>query len=209
MESVKLLFEAMNTNVLSELIKGIISLFIIVDPLGNIPIFVSLTEKMGSKERKQAFQTATLVGLILLLFFALIGQQLLILFGITIHSFMIAGGFLLLVIALELLISGGWMEIKTHPESIGAVPLACPLLVGPGAITTTILILQSSNIIVTIASVLIVFALVWTILSFIDPIYNFLGKTGSLVISRVMALFIAAIAVEYVIRGIMHLIPFS
>jgi len=189
---------------LPELLKGIISLFIIVDPLGNIPIFISLTENMQKAERRKVFRTATLTGLFLLLAFALAGQWILILFGITLYSFMIAGGILLLIIAVRLLITGGLREEDASPESVGAVPIGCPLLVGPGAITTTILNLQSSGIVVTTVSVLVIFALVWFILRFIDPIYRFLGKTGSLVISRVMALLIASIAVQYILEGLKH-----
>ncbi|MEM2935776.1 MAG: MarC family protein, partial [Candidatus Bathyarchaeia archaeon] len=93
-----------------DLVKGVIALFIIIDPFGNVPIFVSLTERMGSEDRKKAFHTATLVGLVLLLFFAMAGREVLNFFGITIHSFMIAGGILLFIIAIRLLMLGGWQE---------------------------------------------------------------------------------------------------
>jgi len=125
--------------VLPELLRGIISLFIIVDPLGNIPIFISLTKEMEEAEKKKVFHTATLTGLVLLLAFALAGQRILVFFGITLYSFMIAGGVLLLIIAIRILITGGLKEYIESPESVGAVPIGCPLLVGPGAITTTIL----------------------------------------------------------------------
>ncbi len=189
---------------LPDLVKGVIALFIIVDPFGNVPIFVSLTEKMGREERKKAFHTATLVGLVLLLFFAMAGREILNFFGITIYSFMIAGGILLFIIAIRILISGGWQETMASPESVGAVPIGVPLLVGPGAITTTILTLQTSGVIVTLVAVIINFGIVWTVLHFIDPIYKFLGKTGSVVIGRIMAMFIAAIAVGYILEGLRY-----
>lgn len=187
-----------------DIAKATIALFIIVDPLGNIPIFISLTESMKEKERKKVFRTATLTGFFLLLAFALAGQWILTLFGITLPSFMIAGGLLLLIVAVRILISGGLREYLSHPESIGAVPIACPLLVGPGAITTTILNLQYFGIVTTVTSVIITFILVWLNLRFIDPIYRFLGRTGSQVIARVMALLIASIAVQFIIEGIRH-----
>lgn len=189
---------------LPNLIRGIIALFIIVDPIGNIPIFMSLTEELSKDQRKRVFRTAVIVGVLLLLAFAIAGQQILTFFGISMYSFMIAGGILLLIIAIKLLIAGGWEEFNVTPESIGAVPMACPLLVGPGAITTTILNLQSSGLVITLVSVVLIFAIVWLILNFIEPIYRFLGKTGSLVISRVMALLIAAIAVQYILQGIRY-----
>jgi len=184
------------------LIRAVISLFIIVDPLGNIPILISLTENMNKEERKKTFQTATVTGVILLLSFALVGQQIFILFGISMQSFMIAGGILLLLISMKILITGRWEESEVPPESVGIVPIAIPLLVGPGAITTAILNIRIFNVAVTMISVLIVFLIVWITLRFIDPIYRLLGRSGSLIIARVMALLIAAIAVEYILEGI-------
>jgi len=192
-------------HLLPNLIRAVISLFIIVDPLGNIPIFISLTENMDNEERRKTFQTATMTGVILLLSFALVGQQIFILFGISMQSFLIAGGILLLLISMKILITGSWEGDKISPESVGTVPIAIPLLVGPGAITTTILNIRMFNVTITVISVLIVFLIVWIILRFIDPIYRILGKSGSLIIARVMALLIAAIAVEYILEGIREL----
>ncbi len=185
-----------------ELAKAIIALFIIVDPFGNIPIFVGLTEHMEDTHKKKVFNTATLVGVILLLVFAFTGQEILTIFGLSIASFEIAGGILLLIVSIRILISGGMHESVESPESLGAVPIAIPLLVGPGAITTTIFNLQSYGIIITFFSVLIVLSLTWVTLRFINKIYRFLGKTGSLVIARVMALLIAAIAIQYIMTGV-------
>lgn len=187
-----------------DVLKVSLALFIIVDPLGNVPIFISLTEGMNLEQRRKAFRTATIVSLILLLVFALLGQQILEVFRISPQSFMIAGGLLLLVIAVKLLIFGGWEEKKTLPESIGAVPIATPLLVGPGAITTTIVMLQSSGLLVTLVSVLIIFFTIWLVLHFIERINKFLGTTGATVIARIMAIFIAAIAVGFIIDGIKY-----
>lgn len=187
---------------LPQLAKSIIALFIVVDPLGNIPIFIGLTEKTGGQQRKRIFNTATIVGLILLLSFTLAGQQILLFFSISLHSFMIAGGILLLIIAIRLLITNSWQESAESLETVGAVPIGCPLLVGPGAITTTIFSLQTSGIAIATLSVIITFTVVWLILRFIDPVYKFLGKTGALVIAKLMALFIAAIAVQYILEGL-------
>jgi len=187
------------------LIRAVISLFIVVDPLGNIPIFISLTEKMDEEKRRKTFHTATVTGVILLLSFALVGQQIFILFGISMQSFMIAGGILLLLISVKILITGRWEEREVSPESVGIVPIAIPLLIGPGAITTTILNIRMFNVATTVISVLIVFLIVWVTLRCIDPIHRLLGRSGSLVIARVMALMIAAIAVEYILEGIREL----
>ena len=92
------------------------------------------------------------------------------------------------------------------PESLGAVLIAIPLLVGPGAITTTIVDLQAYGIGIAILAVLIVLSLTWVILRYINGIYKFLGKTGSLVIARVIALLIAAIAVQYILTDVTHFV---
>lgn len=184
------------------LTKSVISLFIIVDPLGNVPIFISLTHGMGVLERRKVFRTAAVTGFILLLAFAIAGNTILDIFGVKLPSFMVAGGILLLILAIKILVIGWEREEKMSPESVGAVPIAVPLLVGPGAITTTILSLQEYGVLVTVSSVVIVFTLTWLILRYIELLYRILGKNGSAIIARVMALLIAAIAIQYITNGI-------
>lgn len=191
------------------LAKAVIVLFIIVDPFGNIPIFIGLTENMNRAQRKKIFNTAALIGFVLLLVFAFTGQEIFNIFGVSIFSFEIAGGILLLIIAIRILVSGNPTEKEESPEIIGAVPIAMPLLVGPGAITTTILNLQAYGVVAAVLSVLIVISLTWAILRFIDTVYKFLGKTGALIIARVMALIIAAIAVQYILVGITHFLAIT
>ncbi len=183
------------------MVPASVALFIIVDPFGNIPIFIGLTENLESAKRNKVFNLATLVGFVLLLFFAFLGQEVLAIFGLSIYAFGIAGGILLLIIAIRILVTGSMHEASESPESLGAVPIAMPLLVGPGAITTTIFNLQSYGTAVAIAAVVIVLSVTWVILRFINRIYRVLGKTGALVIARVMALFIAAIAIQYILNG--------
>ncbi len=193
-------------NYITDLSRAAIALFIIVDPFGNIPIFVGLTESIPDNQKKKVYDTAVIVGVALLLVFAFAGQGILSLFGLSIYSFEIAGGILLLIISIRILISGSMHENVESPESLGAVPIAIPLLVGPGAITTTIVDLHVYGVVIAILAVLIVLSLTWVILRFINRIYKFLGKTGALVIARVMALLIAAIAVQYIINGITHFV---
>lgn len=193
---------------ISDLARAIIALFIIVDPLGNIPIFIGLTEKIEPSKRKRIYNVAVLVGVVLLLIFAFLGQEILNIFGLSIYSFEIAGGILLLIIAIRILVSGSssMQENVDSPESLGAVPIAIPLLVGPGAITTTIFNLQAYGTEVAILAVVVVLAITWVILRFINGVYRVLGKTGSLVIARVMALLIAAIAIQYILTGVTHFV---
>lgn len=191
---------------ISELGKAALALFIIVDPFGNIPIFVGLTENVPDAQRKKVYNTATIVGMVLLLVFAFAGTGILSLFGLSIYSFEVAGGILLLIIAIRILITGSMHENVESPESLGAVPIAIPLLVGPGAITTTIFNIQQYDVEIAISAVLVVMAITWVILRYIGRVYKVLGKTGSLIITRVMALLIAAIAVQYILTGVTHFV---
>ena len=184
------------------LLRAIISLFIIVDPLGNIPIFVALTSDLAPRSRVAAFKTAVLTGFALLLVFAAAGRWVLEIFDITLYSFKIAGGSLLLILAFELLLRDRLDSRRLLPEESGAVPLGVPLLAGPGAITTTIIILDTMGIWIALISIIIVAVMTWLILKFIDPIYRFLGRVGSTVISKVMAMLIAAIAVQFILEGV-------
>ena len=200
------MLELINDNVL-DLAKAIIVLFIMVDPLGNIPIFMSLTEKMPKKQKTKTINTATIVSIILLLLFAFAGQEIFSIFGISIFSFQIAGGILLLIIAIRLIITGKIIDLDQNPESVGAVPIAMPLLVGPGAITTAIFSLQQYGIVITTLAIITTLVITWIILRAVNKIYHFLGKSGALVIAQVNALFIAAIAIQYILMGITQFIP--
>jgi multiple antibiotic resistance protein len=191
---------------IGDLIRASIALFIIVDPVGNIPIFIGLTDKIQPIQRRKVYNIAILVGFVLLLFFAFLGQEVLSIFGLSIYAFEIAGGILLLIIAVRILVTGSMHETSDSPESLGAVPIAMPLLVGPGAITTTIFNLQSYGTLTSILAVVIVLSVTWVILYFINGVYRILGRTGAIVIARVMALLIAAIAIQYILTGATHFI---
>ena len=183
------------------LLKATISLFIVVDPFGNIPIFIGLTSNMDYGMRAKAFRMAIITGFILLMIFAIAGRWVLQIFNITLYSFRIAGGILLLFLALELLMKEK-VYAKISPEESGAVPLGVPLLVGPGAITTTIINLESVGFSATAISVAIVCIITWIVLKFIDPIHRLLGRIGSTVVSKVMAMLLAAIAVQFILEGV-------
>ncbi len=184
------------------LLKVTVALFVIVDPIGNVPILIGLTRNLSPMQRRRAFRSAILVSTLLLFIFAFAGQLLLELFGISVNSFKIAGGLLLLILAMKILIQGSWEEKAITPESAGAVPMAFPLLAGPGAITTTIVMLQIVGILEVILGLVIVLIITSVVLILIERIYAFLGETGSSVAARLMAVFIAAIAFQFMIEGI-------
>jgi multiple antibiotic resistance protein len=185
----------------ADILRATVALFIIVDPIGLVPVFSALTKELPRPERRRMFRNIVYTGSALLLLFALAGQQLLVLFGISIQSFMIAGGILLLLLSVEILLRGEKVQ-KTPGEDVGIVPIAFPLLVGPGAITTTMISIQRDGLEVAIPSILIVMFLTWVVLRLTDRINRLLGRTGSAVVARVLAVFIAAIAIQFIIDGI-------
>jgi multiple antibiotic resistance protein len=205
MHILQTLFSVPNT-VGYDTLKSTIALFVVIDPIGTVPLFIVLTEKMGREERKAVSKTAIITSGILLVVFAVAGTQILTIFGITIFSFMIAGGILLFIVAIELLTHGIWRfgGSLTAGES-GVVPLAFPLLAGPGAITSVIISFQTAGLIVTIVSIAIVIGITYGILQSINPIYRLLGRRGAMIITRVFAVFIAAIAIQYIIEGVKRL----
>jgi multiple antibiotic resistance protein len=132
------------------LIKSTIALFVVIDPVGNVPLFIALTQKMEKNERNAVSKTAVITAAALLTVFAIAGSQILTIFGITINSFMVAGGILLFIVSIELLTYGVWRfgaEAGKKQEAAvgesGVVPLAFPLLAGPGAITSVMISFQS------------------------------------------------------------------
>ena len=190
-----------------DLLKSIISLFVVVNPIGKVPIFITLTEKMERQNKKLVSKNAIITTAVLLTVFAVIGIQLLSIFGISIFSFMIAGGILLFIISIEFLTHGEWRYNRSSASGdSGIVPLAFPLLAGPGAITTVILSLQAYGWIVSILSIVFVVLVTYLILEMGNPLLRILGKRGSLVTTRVLAILLAAIAVQYVVEGVKQLL---
>jgi multiple antibiotic resistance protein len=185
-----------------DLLRATISLFAVINPIGTIPLFASITQKMQKNERDRVLKTTVITAGALLMIFAVAGTQILSIFGITISSFMIAGGILLFVVSIELLTHGGWRFGGTVSDESGVVPLAFPLLAGPGAITTVILSFQMSGLMVTILSIAIVIGITYVVFFLTGTIYRILGRRGSLIITRIFAVLVAAIAVQYVVDGL-------
>jgi multiple antibiotic resistance protein len=193
--------EVTSSDLFGQLLKSTIALFVVLNPIGTVPLFISITQNM-KKERKAVSKTAIITSGTVLIVFAIGGTVILSIFGITVFSFMIAGGVLLFIVAIELLTHGVWrFGGSTLPGESGVVPLAFPLLAGPGAITSVIISFQASGLIVTILSVAIVIGITYIILLAIDPIYKILGRRGSVIVTRVFAVFIAAIAVQFIVEG--------
>src|SRR5574338_1404475 len=185
-----------------ELVRSTIALFVVIDPIGSVPLFMAMTRTMQQHERAAVTKNAVITAGILLMAFAVAGTQIMAIFGITIASFMVAGGVLLFIVAIELLTHGEWRFGNAGGQAeAGVVPLAFPLLAGPGAITAVIISYQTSGIAVTAASIAIVIGITAVVLKYVEWIYRVLGRRGSIIVTRVFAVFIAAIAVQYVVEG--------
>jgi multiple antibiotic resistance protein len=195
--------DAISDSFLADLIRSTIALFVVTDPIGSVPVFIALTQKMEKIERTSVTKIAIITAAGLLFLFAVAGTQILTIFGITISSFMVAGGILLFIVAIELITHGEWRFAGggTRDES-GVVPLAFPLLAGPGAITTVMISYQTAGLLATAISILIVIGFTYLVLTKVDRIYKVLGKRGSIVVTRVFAVLVAAIAVQFIVDGI-------
>ncbi|MCS7121114.1 MAG: NAAT family transporter [Archaeoglobaceae archaeon] len=187
--------------------------FVIVDPPGNLPIFVALTEKFSKEVREKISKRSTVVALVLLLSVTITGGAILDFFRISIDSLRIAGGILLFIVAMDIVFGGTRKEAyKRRAEksididSVAIFPLALPLYTGPGAITAGIVLYSQaldvfSKILVVVAAV-IVFFLVRLSHVYSDAIIKLLGESGADIVARILAIFLTALAVEFVFEGL-------
>jgi multiple antibiotic resistance protein len=190
-----------------DLLKAVISLFVVVNPIGKVPLFVTLTEKMEKQNKRLVSKNAIVTTAVLLTVFAVAGIQLLSIFGISIFSFMVAGGILLFIISIEFLTHGEWRYSGSSVSGdSGIVPLAFPLLAGPGAITTVMISLQAYGWVVSIISIVFVVLVTYLVLHVENPLLRILGSRGSTVTTRIFAIFLAAIAIQYIVEGLKQLL---
>jgi multiple antibiotic resistance protein len=194
-------------------LKAVLLLFAIVNPVGSIPIFVQLTEGMTPKQRERAFRTAILSAAAILILFIVAGKLVLeYVFQIGINDLKAAGGLLLVIIAIDHLLFGSLVRGvlqggDREAHRIGAVPIACPILAGPGAMMTVLVITSQHGAwgyLTATVAVLVVLATTWLIFRFLDVLYRFLGEIVCTVLSKVFCLFIAAIGIRMMMEGIQH-----
>jgi len=195
-------------------LSSFITLFIIVDPIVNVPLFMAILANFKKSERKKMVKKAIIIAAIVLIIFTLAGDTIFGLLGIEMYSFRIAGGLLLLIISIEMLFgrrphtksSAEEEEEALHKEDVVVTPLAVPLLTGPGAITIGIVLFhvanEPTNKALLILDIGLVFLISYFILSRSEKAFEILGKTGTMVIVRIMGLLLAAIAVQFVITGV-------
>jgi len=193
-------------NFFNKILTSTIQLLAVVEPFGIIPILINLTKKMEKETSKALSKSAALTSALLLMIFGIAGTQILSVFGITVNSFMVAGGALLFIVSLEIMRHGALRNIQNDLQGTGVIPIAFPLIAGPGAITSVIISQQKDGLIVTLLSIIIVIGITYLILRSINSIYRILGNRGSEVISRIFAVILAAIAIQYIVEGLRNII---
>jgi multiple antibiotic resistance protein len=193
------------------LITAFATLFVVIDPPGLVPLFIALTQGMDAPRRRAMALRACIIAMILLTAFGLFGESILGFIGISMPAFRIAGGILLFLTALDMLFERrtqrreGQTADPDHDPSV--FPLATPLIAGPGAIATMILLMGQTGDSWTMAAAIL--GLLWgmmlvTYLFLLasPPLERALGRTGTIVITRLLGMLLAALSVQFVIDGV-------
>lgn len=190
---------------LTDFVLALIPLFVAFDAIGNIPLFLSLVEGQTQKERRKTVRDTIITALVVAFLFVVVGQWVLDLLNITIHDFQIAGGLLLFIIAVRLLLPGA--HKKPIPledgKDIGVFPLGTPLVTGPAVLTTSLILLKKFGFLIVFASIAVNIAAVWLSFRYADKVVAVIGVNGSRAFAKIMYILLAAIGVMMVRHGIM------
>jgi multiple antibiotic resistance protein len=193
------------------------SIFFLVDPFAAIPAFISITAGADKARRKRMARKASLTCLIVLSAFALAGQLIFKMFGITLPAFEIAGGLILLLIGIDMLEakrsptqeSSGETEEGASKEDAGIVPLGIPMLAGPGAISSVMVLVAQAPTKWQMAAILMAIAISagvsYAVLSAADRVRTVLGETGIRILVRIMGLLLVALAMQFFVNGLTDL----
>jgi multiple antibiotic resistance protein len=207
-------------------IQALVGVFVIVNPFGNVPLFISLTGKMNSIERRAAIVKSMVIATAILLVFALIGQTLFGLLHVTLSSLRIAGGFLLLAIAFDMLMGrspASKIDPNEEREAVAVTPMATPLLAGPGAMSTVMILMNEAHVaalqeglgglqetelkVWIIVALLISMAGAFIVLINSEWVYRIIKKDGSRVLTKIMGIVLATIAIEMIVSGLHQAFP--
>lgn len=188
-------------------VQTLIAVFVLADAVGNIPIVLALTKGMEPEDRNKVIDKGSIVAIAVLLLFAFSGQYILSYLEISMASLRVAGGLLLLLIALQML--RGELDTPIHEEGrdVAITPLALPLLAGPGTLTTVMLFMsksQSPHLSVALGIVVAMFV-TWLILRLANQIDKLIGVEGTVIVTQLLGFLLAALAIEIGSTGIKEL----
>lgn len=190
-------------NMLEPFVLAFIPLFVAMEPIGLIPIYVSLTSRMDSQQKRSVLFHSTVTAAAITLAFLLVGKGVFILLGITIPDFQIAGGLILLSIAIvDIVSTARFTPLGAPMAGVGIVPIGTPLIAGPAALTTILMLSELYGFTVTLVALLVNLFIVWATFLSAEAIINYIGEKGALAVSKVISLLLAAIAVMMIRRGI-------
>ncbi|MCF6243387.1 MAG: MarC family protein [Bacteroidales bacterium] len=188
------------------------SFFTLINPLGVMPVFMTMTSSLTEKQRNKTALRAVIIAFFTLLAFAFSGQVLFNFFGISVDSFRIVGGIIFFLVGYDMLQARlgktkiDESDIKTYVDDISITPLAIPMICGPGAITNAIVLMEDANTytlkVILLASIFAIMTVTYLILFFSSKIIDFLGETGNKVMMRLMGLIVMVIAVEFFFSGL-------
>lgn len=200
------------TEIISFGILSFTSFFTLINPFGTMPIFMTMTAQLDSKQRTATAKKASIISFITIVLFAFSGQLLFNFFGISVHSFRIVGGVIFFIMGMDMLqarlekVKVKDSEVKSYVDDISITPLAIPMICGPGALTNAIVMMEDADALgkklVLILTVSIVMLLTYLILYSSSKIIKFLGETGVNVMMRLMGLIVMVIAVEFFFAGL-------
>jgi len=190
----------------------ITSLFTLINPLGTMPVFMSMTAELSVADRNKTAKKASIVSLITIIAFAFTGQLLFNFFGISVNSFRVVGGVIFFIMGMDMLqarlgqVKIKDEEVKSYVTDISVTPLAIPMICGPGAITSSIVLMEDANTltkqIILIISIVLIMFLTYLILYSSSKLIKLLGQTGINVMMRIMGLIVMVIAVEFFFNGL-------
>ncbi|MFZ4799408.1 MAG: MarC family protein [Bacteroidia bacterium] len=194
----------------------ITSLFTLINPLGTMPVFMSMTADLSVVDRNKTAKKASIVSLLTIIAFAFTGQLLFNFFGISVNSFRVVGGVIFFIMGMDMLqarlgqVKIKDNEVKSYVTDISITPLAIPMICGPGAITNAIVLMEDANNIqkkiILILSICLIMFVTYLILYSSSKLIKLLGQTGINVMMRIMGLIVMVIAVEFFFTGLKPII---
>ncbi len=190
-----------------------LTLFVIVDPIGLSSLFLGVTEALNEERRKSTALRAVIIAVAILLIFLFVGEPLLRYLGVSVDSLRIAGGLLLFKLSFDMVMARRERQTPReeeethHRDDVAVFPLAIPLIAGPGAFATVLVLATEADnrwdhLAVLIAAIAFVHVLVYIGFRLATPLHNALGDTGTAVITRVLGIILAAVSVQLVVDGV-------
>lgn len=189
----------------NDFLLSFIPLFVAIDIVGTAPIYLGLTQEFEKKEKRRLVVQAVITAFVLAMIFLSVGKVILDFMGITLNDFRIGGGLVLLILSINDLVFAS-DEGRKPQGTIGIVPLGIPLIMGPAALTTILVLVNNNGLLPTVLSVTINLIIVFLVLYYAEKVIDLIGESGAKAFAKVASLFLAAIAVMMIRVGLLEVI---